>query len=74
MELLLVLKQYGPIILVVAFLFWEGWGRETRVSKHMAKLEKEYHQRGLDGWHSSLLRRSRRGENSGADGVGWRPG
>ena len=74
MELFLVLTQHLPIILVVGVLLWEVWGRETRVSKHIARLEDEYRQRGQDGWHYSLVRPPPRGENSGADGVGWRPG
>ena len=65
MELLLVLKQCGPIILAVAVLLFDGWARETRVSKHIARLENEYHQGGLGGWPLSLLRPPRRGGDSG---------
>ena len=36
-----VLKQYGPLVLVVAFLLWQGWVREARMSKRIAKLEDE---------------------------------
>jgi len=74
MELFLVLKQYGPMVLVVAFLLWKGRVRETRVSKHIVKLESEYHQGGRDGWYDSRLCRPRRDEDSGATGAGWRPG
>jgi hypothetical protein len=36
-----LLKQYGPLILVVAFLLWQGWVRETRMSKRITRLEDE---------------------------------
>ena len=36
-----VLKQYGPLVLVVAFLLWQGWVRETRMSKRIVRLEDE---------------------------------
>ncbi len=36
-----VLKQYGPLVVVVAFLLWQGWVRETRMGKRIAKLEDE---------------------------------
>jgi len=36
-----VLKQYGPLVLVVAFLLWQGWVREARMSKRITKLEDE---------------------------------
>ena len=36
-----VLKQYGPLALVVAFLLWQGWVREARMSKRITKLEDE---------------------------------
>jgi hypothetical protein len=64
MELLSVLKHCGPLILVTVFLLWHGWARETRVSKHIAKLEDEYHRRRLRGWPLSLLSRPRRGDDS----------
>jgi hypothetical protein len=74
MELFWLLKQCGPTILVVAYLFWDGWVRQTRMTKHIANLESEYHQRGLDEWPFSRLRPPRRGDDSGADCGGWRPG
>jgi hypothetical protein len=74
MELFLVLKQYGPMVLVVAFLLWKGRGRQTRVMRHIVRLEDEYRQCGQDGWHYSLVRPPPRGENSGPDRGRWRPG
>ncbi|MEN6367695.1 MAG: hypothetical protein ABFC88_12865 [Thermoguttaceae bacterium] len=40
-DLLLLLKQYGPLILVVAFFLWQGWVREGRMSKRITGLEDE---------------------------------
>jgi hypothetical protein len=40
-DLLLVLKQYGPLILVTAFFLWQGWVREVRMSKRITNLEDE---------------------------------
>jgi len=74
MELLFFLNHYGPLVLVVAFLLWDGWARDTRVTKHIVKLENEYHRRRLGGWPLSLLSQPRRGDDSGADRGGWRPG
>ncbi len=36
-----VLKQYGPLVLVVAFFLWQGWQRECRTARRMEKLEDE---------------------------------
>ena len=36
-----LLKQYGPLVLVVAFLLWQGWVREGRMGKRIVKLEDE---------------------------------
>ncbi len=38
---MLVLKQYGPLALVVCFLLWQGWTRECRLSSRIDKLEDE---------------------------------
>jgi hypothetical protein len=38
-DLILLLKQYGPLVLVVAFFLWQGWVREGRMSKRITKLE-----------------------------------
>jgi len=38
-DLILLLKQYGPLILVVAFFLWQGWLRETRMDKRITELE-----------------------------------
>lgn len=38
-DLLLLLKQYGPLILVVAFFLWQGWVREGRMNKRITDLE-----------------------------------
>lgn len=40
-DVVLLLKQYGPLVLVGAFLLWQGWVRETRMSKRITKLEDE---------------------------------
>jgi len=36
-----VLKQYGPLVLVVAFFLWQGWQRECRTARRVEKLEDE---------------------------------
>lgn len=36
-----VLKQYGPLVLVVAFFLWQGWVRECRFTRRIEKLEDE---------------------------------
>ena len=36
-----VLRQYGPLVLVVAFLLWQGWVREVRMGKRIVRLEDE---------------------------------
>ncbi len=38
---LLVMKQYGPLVLVVCFLLWQGWVRECRLTNRIDKLEDE---------------------------------
>jgi len=38
---LLVTKQYGPLVLVVCFLLWQGWMRECRLTNRIDKLEDE---------------------------------
>lgn len=44
-DIVALLKQYGPLVLAVAFFLWQGWVREGRLSKRIEKLEDE--QRGL---------------------------
>jgi hypothetical protein len=41
-ELITVLRQYGPLVLVVAFFLWQGWCRENRMSARITKLEDDY--------------------------------
>jgi hypothetical protein len=36
-----VVKQYGPLVLVLAFLLAQGWMRECRLSSRINKLEDE---------------------------------
>lgn len=36
-----VLKQFGPLVLVVAFFLWQGWVRECRSTKRIERLEDE---------------------------------
>jgi hypothetical protein len=43
-DLLLLLKQYGPLVLVVGFFLWQNWLRELRMSKRISKLEDEQRQ------------------------------
>ena len=38
---LLLLKQYGPLALVVGFFLWQNWLRELRMSRRIDKLEDE---------------------------------
>jgi hypothetical protein len=38
---LLLVKQYGPLVLVVALLLWQGWMRECRLGGRINKLEDE---------------------------------
>jgi hypothetical protein len=38
-DLLMLLKQYGPLALVAAFVLWQGWVRENRMSKRIEHLE-----------------------------------
>ena len=38
-DLLMLLKQYGPLVLVAAFFLWQGWVRENRMSKRIEHLE-----------------------------------
>lgn len=40
-DLLLMLKQYGPLVLVVGFFLWQNWLRELRMSRRITKLEDE---------------------------------
>lgn len=34
-----VIQQYGPLVLVVCFLLWQGWTRECRLLTRINKLE-----------------------------------
>ena len=67
-----LLKQYGLLVLVVAFLLWQGWVRECRMGKRIVKLEDE--QRNV------LMPLVERGRNrpehldDGATGEGSGPG
>ncbi len=36
-----LLKQYGPLAIVVAFFFWQNWLRELRMSDRITRLEDE---------------------------------
>jgi len=40
-DMLYVLKQFGPLVLVTAFLLWQSWSREKRMSDRITKLENE---------------------------------
>ena len=43
-DLWLLLKQYGPLVLVVGFFLWQNWLRELRMSRRINKLEDEQRQ------------------------------
>ena len=38
---LLIVKQYGPLVLVMCFLLWQSWMRECRMTSRIDKLEDE---------------------------------
>ena len=40
-DLFLMLKQYGPLVVVVLFFLWQNWQRELRMDKRINKLEDE---------------------------------
>ena len=40
-DVIVLLKQYGPLVLIVAFLLWQGWVREVRMNERITKLEDE---------------------------------
>jgi hypothetical protein len=40
-DLWLLLRQYGPLVLVVGFFLWQNWLRELRMSNRINKLEDE---------------------------------
>jgi hypothetical protein len=40
-EIFPLLKQYGPLVLVVVYLLWQGWNRETRMGNRIDLLEDE---------------------------------
>ena len=40
-DFLLLLKQYGPLVLVVLFFLWQNWLRELRMSNRINRLEDE---------------------------------
>ena len=44
-EVITVLRQYGPLTIVVAFFLWQGWHRENRMSARITKLEDD--QKGI---------------------------
>lgn len=41
-DLITVLKQYGPLVVVVVFFLWQGWVRENRMSARINKLEDDH--------------------------------
>ena len=40
-DVVALLKQYGPLIVVTAFFLWQGWVRENRLCNRVDKLEDE---------------------------------
>ena len=41
-DALFILKTYGPLVLVAAFMLWQAWAREKRMSERITKLEQEH--------------------------------
>lgn len=41
-DMLFIVKTYGPLILVTAFVLWQAWNRERRMSERITRLEKEH--------------------------------
>jgi hypothetical protein len=39
-----VLKQYGPVVVLVGFVLWQGWSRERRLTTRLMRLEADYRQ------------------------------
>lgn len=42
-DVLALLRQYGPLVLIVAFFLWQGWVREKNLLARICKLEDEQH-------------------------------
>ena len=40
-EIFPLLKQYGPLVLMVVFLLWQGRNRETRMGNRIDLLDDE---------------------------------
>jgi hypothetical protein len=40
-DMLALLRQYGPLVLIVAFFLWQGWVREKALLARICKLEDE---------------------------------
>lgn len=40
-DVVTLLKQYGPLIVVTAFFLWQNWVRENRLCSRIEKLEDE---------------------------------
>ena len=40
-DIIYLLKTYGPLILVTAFVLWQSWSRELRLSARITALEDE---------------------------------
>jgi len=38
-DVLILLRQYGPLVLIVAFFLWQGWVREKHLLARISKLE-----------------------------------
>lgn len=40
-QVLALLREYGPLVLIVAFFLWQGWVREKNLLARICKLEDE---------------------------------
>ena len=67
-----LLKQYGPLAMVVAFFLWQNWLRELRMSDRITKLEDE--QREVLLADGRALHGRNRAEHGHDGAVGKGPG
>ena len=41
-DCLFILKNYGPIVLIAAYMLWQAWSREHRMGERITKLENDH--------------------------------
>lgn len=44
MEMLILLREFGPLAGLVLFFIWKDWLREGRLTARIEKLEKDQHE------------------------------